>query len=231
MGKAAPISKERRRDKLLGLAIIILAFGGCMLFSLWGLQYAQPTQAAKPAPPTKAGLPAGFPKKVKPLELIDQARALSERENFRGFVATRVKADGTIDLSHKKASIRYSFQSARGRGHQPPRPAATLPDRRFCGVQSVVVKKNGIGAREDDPDRSCPSDDVSDLPLPQCTLKDVWKAAKKKKISTKGTAKIEYFDSVAGPAYRFKKGKRSFVLSAKQCKKTIKGSGARGSVP
>lgn len=230
MGKAAPISKERRRDKLLGLAIIILAFGGCMLLSLWGLQYAQPTQAAEPAPPTKEGL-SGFPKKVKPLELIAQATALSERENFRGFVANRVYHDGTIDLSNKKASIRFSFQSARGRGHQPPRPPATLPDRRFCGVQSVMVKKNGMGAREDDADRSCPSKEVTNLPFPKCTLKDVWKLAVKKKIKKKGTAKIEYFESLSGPAYRFKQGKRSFVMSAKHCGKTIKGSGARGSVP
>ncbi len=230
MGNKAPISKERRRDKLRGLAIIIVGFGVCMALSLWGLDRSMPDPPAKPAKPTKEGL-VGFPKKVEPFELLESARALTDRQQFRGFIAKRVKPNGTIDFTHKKASIHFAFQSAKGRGYQPPRPPATLPDRRYCGVQSVVVNRKGLAAKPDKPEHPCGSTEVFDLPIPKCSLADVWKAAKKNKVPAKGTARIEYFDSYSGPAYRFKKGKKTLVFSARKCGTLLKGTASRGSVP
>jgi hypothetical protein len=230
MGNNTPISQERRRDKLRGLAIIILGFGACMALSLWGLERSMPDPPAKPAKASKEGL-SGFPKKVNPFELLENARALTDRQMLQGFVATRVKADGTIDVSDKKSTIRYAFQSAKGRGYQPPRPPATLPDRRYCGVQSVVVNHKGIAAKADQPERPCGSAEVHDLPASKCSLADIWKAAKRNKIPGKGTAEIEYFDSFSGPAYRFKKGNKSLIFSAKQCGNLLKGTASRGGIP
>lgn len=226
-----PVSPERRRDKLVGLLIIVLSFGGCMALSLWGMSVSTPTLAPDPHPPSMEDIP-GFPKQVDPLHLVERARSLSVRSKFRGFVAVGVGPDGTIDLSSKKSEIRYSFQSPSGMGHQPPRAGGTLPMRRYCGLQSVYIKGDGIYATKDQPERTCPQDVPENITLPkECTLEEVWKIAEKRKIKGKGVATIEFFDSFDGPAFRFKKARQSFVVSAHDCKKILNGKAARGVVP
>lgn len=231
MQSKVPVSPERRRDKMIGLLIIVLSFGFCMAFSLWGMSVSTPTLAPEPGPPTTEHLP-GFPKQVDPLHLVDRARSLSVRTKFRGFVASGVKPDGTMDFTAKDTSVRFAFQSPQGMGHQPPRQGGTLPTRRYCGLQSVFVKNDGIFATKDDPERSCPRNDPENISVSdECTLEDVWDLAIERKIKDKGTATIELYDAFDGPAFRFKKGRHDFVVSARNCEKILKGRSARGSVP
>ncbi len=215
----------------MGLAIIVLAFGGCMALSVWGMRVSTPRPAPPPLPASQEDLD-GFPQHVRPFNLLERARSLTVRPRFRGFEATGVKQDGSIDLSKKGSSVRFAFQSPQGRGPQPAREPGTLPQRRYCGSQSVVVDKKGISASEDRAKVSCGSNDIDDLEVPErCSLHQVWKLAKKRKFKGKGTAKIEFYQSHSGPAYRFTKDKRSFVVSAEDCKKELKGRAKRGGIP
>lgn len=231
MTMKAPISPERRRDKWIGLLIIVFAFGGCMGLSLWGMSKSTPQLAPEPAPPSMERI-AGYPEQVDPLKLVARAREISVRTKFRGFVAVGVDASGVVNLKNKKNSIRYSFQDPSGIGHQPPRQGGTLPNRRYCGLQSVLLKKPGIYATKDQAERACPHTPPENLPLPkECTLEDVWKIAEKRRVKADGTARIEYFDSFDGPAYRFRKDRHQFVVSANDCKKILTGRAGRGFVP
>jgi hypothetical protein len=226
-----PISPERRRDRLVGLLIIVLSFGGCMGLSLWGLSKSTPRLAPEPLPPSMERLP-GFPKHVDPLKLVERARELSVRVKFRGFVARGVRPDGTIDVSAKKSSVRYSFQSPSGIGYQPLRQGGTLPNRRYCGQQSVLLRADGIGATPDQPNRACPRRAPENLIVPtECSLEDVWKVAQKRRVSKKGTARIEFYESSEGPAFRFKKDRHTFSLLASNCSQVLSASEGRGIVP
>jgi hypothetical protein len=223
--------QERRRDMMVGLLIIIVAFGGCMALSLWGMSRSTPSLAPEPKPPSLERLP-GYPDEVDPLALIDRARGLSVRTKFRGFVATGVDSEGTVDLNTKGHSIRFSFQDPSGIGHQPPREGGTLPLRRYCGLQSVYLMKKGIYADVDQPERACPHNTPENLPIPKkCSLKDIWDIAEKRRIPASGTARVEFYDSFDGPAFRFKKDKHEFVVSADDCKRILSGRAGRGIVP
>jgi hypothetical protein len=227
----APISRERRRDKWTGLLIIVLAFGGCMGLSLWGMSKSTPELAPEPAPPSLERIP-GYPDHVDPLLLIDRAREASVRSKFRGFVASGVEPSGKVNLKLKGNSIRFAFQDPSGIGHQPPREGGTLPMRRYCGLQSVFLRKEGVEADTDQAQRSCPSATPENLPLPKdCTLEDVWEIAEKRRVLPTGTARIEYFDSFDGPAFRFRKDRHQFILSAADCNKILTGRAGRGLVP
>ncbi len=231
MNTKAPVSLERRRDKWIGLLIIMLAFVGCMGLSLWGMSKSTPKLAPEPAPPSLERI-AGYPDEVDPLKLVHRAREITVRTKFRGFVAVGVSPSGRVNLKNKKHSIRYSFQDPSGIGHQPPREGGTLPNRRYCGMQSVILDKSGISATKDQAERACPRTVPENLPLPkECTLEDVWNVAEKRRVPAKGTARIEYFDSFDGPAYRFRKDKHQFVVSANDCKKVLTGRASRGFVP
>lgn len=231
MGNRRPISPERRRDKWTGLAIIVLSFLGCMGLSMWGLRASTPKPAPDPLPLSKEEIP-GFPNEVDPFAVIARARALSHRERFQGFEVTGVSANGVVDLSKPGTSIQFSFQSESGRGAQPIREPGTLPNRRFCGLQHIWLDKNGIVARPDNPGRSCGSGDVEELKVPTaCTIKGVWKIAKKQGFDRKKAAQIDYYDSVGGPAFRIVQGKRRLSVSARDCSSVLKGRESQGSVP
>lgn len=231
MHSAAPASAKRKRDKLTGLAIIVLTFAGCMGLSVWGMMASTPQAVPAPAAPTQEGI-VGYPQFVHPFELLETARALSVREKFRGFSAQGVEADGSLDLSKKGRSIRYAFQSNSGRGPQPLREPGTLPQRRFCGVQSVMLDEKGIGALPDDAERPCPSQPLRDLvPPAHCSLQAVLALAKKSKFDPKVRTRVEFYQSVAGPAFRLVQKKKTVVISAQDCKTILKGRRGRGSVP
>lgn len=224
-------SPARQRDRLIGLAIIVSAFAACMGLSVWGMHQSTPRPAPAPPPVTAQGLD-GFPASVDPFVLLPRARELSVRSRFVGFEAEDVSPKGTINLTTKKASLRYVFQSDRGRGPQPPRRPGTLPDRRFCGTQSVLVGEGGMAAQEDRPDVACGSRDIVDLGVPEdCSLKQLRKVASKHSIKNKGGAKVEYFNAHAGPAFRVRQGKHTVVISAHDCETVLKGRKQRGAVP
>lgn len=225
---------SRLRDAALGLLILLVSFVGSMLFSLWARDEAIAPPAPAPGPATTA-LP-GFPGAVDPFEVLPYARELTVRRLFQGFVATGVGEDGTLDFS-KQANLRFSFQSPPGRGPQPQRAGGTLPARTFCGRQMVVVDEKGMRAKEDKPSISCSLSDPRELPgFVGCGLDDIWSLARKHKFRRGHDARIEYYRSKAGPAFRFvgrdKKGKTgSLVVSARDCRTLISGKDQRGSVP
>lgn len=227
---------RRRRDRVLGLSILGLSFAGSMALSLWAKDETTPRAAPPPAPPTTMGVP-GFPARVRPHELVERARSLSVRSLLQGFDAEGVRADGTMDFSAKGTALRFAFQSPRGHGPQPARAGGTLPERTYCGLQSVSVGPHGIAAEKDDMKVACSHKEPRALPPPdRCTVTDVWAVARSRHIDDGGTARIEYFWAEAGPAYRFtkeekKKPTQRFVISAKDCKKLFGGKQQRGSVP
>ncbi len=228
---AVPPLPGRGKDMFKGLSVLTLAFAGCMALSLWGMHHSTPKRAPEPSPPTAERLP-GFPDEFRPFGALSRARELTVRSKFQGFVAGGVRPDGTMDFADEATFVRYSFRSGSGIGPQPEREGGTLPTRRFCGQQSVFVKKEGLFADDDQPSRPCPKDDPEELALPKnCTLKKVWKTAMKRKISTHGEARIEYYLSEKGPAFRFSKDRSSFVVLADGCTRVLVGADQRGSVP
>lgn len=223
--------RSRRRDMALGLVILFCAFVACLLLSLWGMHASTPRLAPQPESPTQIGL-EGFPEEVDPFDLLDVAMDVTVRDRFQGFVAQGVRSNGTIDLTQTGTSIRYSFQSPSGLGPQPPRKGGTLPTRRYCGQQSVIVDSNGLFAEPDNPERPCPSTPPEALAPPErCSLKQIWALAKKRNIVAKGSAEVEYFHAQTGPAFRLKSAARSLIVSAKDCKTVLVGREARGLVP
>lgn len=231
-GETDEVVRRRRRDKIVGLGIVAAAFGVSMLLSLWAKHASTPPVSNEPAPPTTAGL-EGFPSQVDPLTVLPVARGLTERPLFRGFVADKVLPNGLMNFSDTATRLRFAFQSLPGQGAQPERPPGTLPSRAYCGRQSVSVRQDGIVAEPDKATFPCPTTTPKALPAPKCRPAALWKLAKKKGASDKRPARIEYYESKKGPAYRFSipGTKHRFVVAAKDCKRELKGKHAAGNVP
>lgn len=191
----------RRRDRVAGILILSVAFLAALSISWWAKVEATPEVSAPPEPPTTAGV-VGFPDRVDMVANLGAARRLTARRLLRGIVADGVQSDGTVDVT-KRGRIRYSFQSAPGEGAQPPREPDALPRRLYCGKQSVEIGEVGIGAEPDQPAVSCASAPSEGLPAPRCTPRQVWEHAVQRGVPTEQTARIEYFRSRVGPAWRF----------------------------
>lgn len=222
---------RRRRDKRDGLIIIAVTFAVCLAFSLWAKHRSAPKGAEPPGPPSAEGI-EGFPTHVDPLQVLPRARTLTERSLLRGFTADGVSSDGTVDFTAHGASLRFSFQSPPGRGAQPPRPGGTLPTRSYCGKQNVQVRAAGIAADEDTAAFPCPSRNEEPLPEPRCSLARVWEVAIGHGAPKARKARIEYYSSKEGPAFRFSipNTKHRFVLYG-DCQRELTGKEALGHVP
>ncbi|MCH2109896.1 MAG: hypothetical protein MK135_11230 [Polyangiaceae bacterium] len=221
-----------RKDTFSGLTVLLLAIVGSLSLSLWAREQTIPRAARTPGPPTK-DVP-GFPQAVDPFQALAQAAALSERELFVGVVVDGVLPDGRVDLSKPKTKVRYSFQSARGLGPQPSRPAGTLPKNTYCGKQNVILDKEGLVAQKDRTKQTCGRKPPLGLSVPEsCTLADVMSFAKSRKnLPKKGPVRIEFFQATGGPAYRFSKGgKKRFTLAARDCRSLLQNKAAMGRVP
>jgi hypothetical protein len=193
----------RRKDRVLGLVILALAFSACLLLSWWCSERVEPEVSQPPAPPTTAGV-AGFPNRVDPLAALALARTLTPRPLLRGIVAEGVSSDGTVDVQKVMGTVRYLFQSPQGKGPQPPREPGTLARRPHCGRQYVRITRLGIGADDDIPSASCPAPEfVSELPAPTCGPRELWQKALAAGASRDHAARIEYYLAKAGPAWRF----------------------------
>ncbi len=223
----------RKRDRAIGLAIVVVAFAATLGLSFWAKVESEPVLSKPPAPPTTEGI-KGWPKRVEPLATLEAARAATPRDRLRGIVMEGVAPDGTVDMTNKSSRIRYAFQSKPGEGPQPPRERGTLPTRPYCGKQSVHIRSNGLQADPDVASYPCGRKLADALPEPRCTAAHVWKYAIKKGAKKKGKqrARIEYFRSKAGPAWRFTLPgtKHRFTLYG-DCVRELKGSQARGHVP
>ncbi|HEY6080066.1 MAG TPA: hypothetical protein VIW29_14730 [Polyangiaceae bacterium] len=221
----------RSRDRVIGLLIVAVAFAICLALSIWAKEKSRPETSEPPGPPTVEGI-VGFPSSVDAIATLPAARKLSKRPNLRGIVLEGVQSDGQLDLSEGPARVRYSFQSPAGHGAQPPRDPGTLPKRLTCGKQNVLLRKEGLVAEPDGADYPCPPGGVEALPEPQCSAKDIWRLAKKRKMPRDRLAHIEYYRSKAGPAWRFEiAGTPHHFTVYGDCKRELSASEAHGTVP
>lgn len=222
---------ERRRDRVIGLCIVAVAFVLSLLISLWAKHKSEPEQSAPLAPPSTERI-AGWPNAVTPAQNLQRVREVTRRALFRGFVAIGVRSDGTVDLTKPDHEIRYAFQSPQGQGPQPPREPGVVPRRDLCGKQSVRIGHEGVVADPDEPEVSCIAVRGEPLPEPGCSLARVWERAIERGVSRHALARIDYYWARSGPAFRFElldRGSR-FALSG-DCSRELSRSDATGHVP
>jgi len=196
------IDAARRKDRVGGLVIVVLAFAFGMALSLWAKRASRPELAEPPGPPSTAGL-VGYPSEVDVIKSLNAARQMTKRTLLRNISAEAVKSDGTVDLSEGPGRARYAFQSPQGHGPQPPREPGTLPRRHYCGKQTVHLRKEGLVADPDITDYPCPTALLDPLPEPRCGFAQIWAHAIRTGAPRNRLARIEYYRSKAGPAWRF----------------------------
>jgi hypothetical protein len=219
------------RDKVHGLAVVGAAFLLSMVISLWAKRVSEPERGEPPAPPSTIGV-SGWPHQVDALATLKAARDLTRRTRLRGLVMEGVKSDGSIDPAHT-GKVRYVFQSPPRHGPQPPRVPGLVPPRNLCGRQEIRVEQPGIYALPDQPSVPCPPTAVEALPEPRsCSPKQVWAHALTKGVAGDRTARIEYYHSAVGPAWRFEldEGSVRFSLYG-NCQRELTSREAVGSVP
>jgi hypothetical protein len=202
MGDTPPTDLARRRDRTAGLLVVAVAFLASLLISWWAKRESRPESSEPPGPPTTAGL-VGYPSKVDPVQALTVARQLTKRPMLRGFVAEAVRSDGTVDLGEGPGRVRYLFQSPPGQGPQPPREPGSLPRRHYCGKQNVHLRREGMVADPDIADYPCPATHQDALPDPVCGPRDLWHHAATQGAPASRLARIEYYRSRVGPAWRF----------------------------
>jgi len=220
----------RRRDKIIGLSIVAVAFVLSLGLSLWAKRASRPETSEPPGPPTTVGVP-GYPDRIDVVGTLLAARQATKRSLLRGFVADGVRIDGTVDVSEGPGRVRYVFQSPPGRGPQPPDGKPPVRGV-YCGRQDVALRREGLVAMPDQPSLPCPAPLPEPLPDPQCSLAKIWQRAIAKGVPADRLARIEYYRANAGPAWRFEareSGKR-FVLYG-DCHRELKGVSAVGNVP
>lgn len=216
---------------MYGLVVVAVAFMACLALSMWAKEKSRPETSEPPGPPTTQGI-AGYPRAVDAIATLGAARKLTKRPVLRGIVFDGVQSDGSIDVSEGPGRVRYSFQSEAGQGAQPAREPGTLPKRITCGKQNVLLRKEGLVAEADQADYPCAASDLTPLPEPQCTLRDIWKAARKRRVPRDQVAHIEYYRARAGPAWRFEiNGTQHRFMLYGDCKHELAGSDAHGTVP
>jgi hypothetical protein len=201
----------RRRDRLMGLSVVAVAFVIALIISWWAKLKSEPDAAAPPAPPTTAGI-AGYPSAVDPVQVLGVARTLTKRTLLRRIVAEGVKSDGTVNVSDGSGRVRYVFQSPPGEGPQPLRERQELLRHPYCGEQTLRLGRGGLVAEPDLSDIGCDPRRGDALPEPRCGLREVWRHALDKTPHAGGLARIEYYRSDAGPAWRFTGSGQTFTL-------------------
>jgi hypothetical protein len=228
---AADVQAARRRDRLVGLFIIVVAFFVALAISWWAKIASRPEPIEPPGPPTIEGL-HGFPQNVDPIGALPAARKITKRRLLRGIVMESVKSTGAIDVSTGAGRARYSFQSAPGEGPQPPREPGTLARRPYCGKQVVHLRKEGLVADPDIPPYPCPAQPADPLPEPRCSLREIWARALARGAQPERLARIEYYRSRAGPAWRFEiPGSQHHFSLYGDCGRELDASEATGTVP
>lgn len=222
---------SRGPDKLHGLLVVAGAFLVSLGISLYAKRVSEPEQGRPPAPPSSVGV-IGWPNAVQPLATLSAARDLTRRNLLRGIVMEGVKSDGTLDVKTAGSEVRYSFQSLPGQGPQPARVPGVVPRRNLCGRQYVVLRERGLYAEPDQLNAPCQPAQVEPLPEPRCTLGQIWDHARHRGATAEQRARIEYYRSAAGPAWRFEVPDGSVHFSVYgDCRRELTRAEASGSVP
>ena len=226
----SPQAKARERDKRLGLVIVLTAFVLGIGISAWAKHASRPETSEPPGPPVTAGV-VGFPDRVDVVKTFVAARGMSKRSLFRGFVADGVRSDGTLDVTEGPGRARYAFQSPPGHGAQPEREPGTLPRRQYCGKQDVRLRHEGLVLDNDKADASCSSRPPEPLPDPPCSLAEIWRYAIAKGVPGDRLARIEYYRSRGGPAFRFEPAEGASFVLGPDCKHELGPGDSVGRVP
>ncbi len=200
--RAASQEAKTKRDHVVGLVVVGVAFALAVAISHDSHGRSQPVFSQEPEPPTKQGVP-GFPNQVDVLQGLEKARALTPRQHLARIHALGVRANGSVDLTQAGARVQYLFRSKEGEGPVPERPPGTLARRRYCGQQAVDITSAGIGARPDRADRRC-EPEFRSVPTPECGPKELWELAKSKGASDAQRAKVEYTLDEQGPVWKFR---------------------------
>jgi hypothetical protein len=219
-----------KRDRTQGLTILGAAFLLALLGNWWVKSTVhQLPDAATASVPDKTGL-LGFPEHFDPLSALERARDLSVRRWLFGVALAGVRPDGTLDMDHGGAA-RFVFGSRRGDGPQLPVPPGERRRQDHCGRQEVRIDAAGIHAEGDQPEHDCHGFGEW-LPNPVCSLEQIWKFAIEKGASRSGLAEIQYFQSEAGPSWRFRLADSApeYVLYG-DCKRELHGKEAAGKIP
>ena len=135
-----------KRDRLLGLGLIAVAFIIALGISLRSKQASLPLVSPPPEPPRTDGI-GGFPEAVKALSLEPLARRLTARDQLVGVSFSKVTPEGTLNAQNGGA--RFVYRSLEGQGPEPARPYGTLAARKYCGFQVVRLTSAGLGAEAD----------------------------------------------------------------------------------
>jgi hypothetical protein len=213
------------------MLIVLAAFIVSIGISAWAKHASRPETSEPPGPPVTTGV-VGFPDHVDVVKTFPAARTMTKRTLFRGFVADGVRSDGTVDVSEGPGRARYAFQSPPGMGPQPAIEPGTMPRQKYCGRQDVNLRHEGLVLEKDKAETLCSSRYTEPLPDPRCTLADVWRHALAKGMPADRLARIEYYRSKAGPAWRFElaEGGQRFSLDW-ECRLEIPMPNASGRVP
>lgn len=220
---------DLRRDRVIGLGIVAVAFALALGISYWAKLRSRPETSEPPGPPTTEGI-AGWPDRVDPVRALSVARDLTKRTLLRGIVINGVTSDGRVDLTEGPGSVVYVFQSPPGEGPLPPGDISPRIRRNFCGLQRVRLRKEGMVAEPDNASYSCRVVHGDGLPDPRCGPREVWRHAKSRGAQGDQPAHIEYFRAKAGPAWRFSSGTTNFTLYG-DCGRELTGAEAHGTVP
>jgi hypothetical protein len=227
MAAGGKTTRNWLNERWVAVGMVGVSFLAALAISWRAKQAATPVFSEEPVAPTSDGI-AGFPGSVTMKDHLTRARELTPRTELVAISVEGSLPDGRVNVS-KGGSVRYVFRSREGEGPQAKRPYGTLARRMYCGQQSVSIEADGIGARRDQPRASCRSL-TETLPDPGCSLKALWEVAKERAIEAK-TARIEYFASNAGPAWRFlPEGGKPFALAA-DCKTELRGGDAARKEP
>jgi hypothetical protein len=194
--------RRSRRDRLVGLTILLTAFCLSLGISWWAKAKSRPQEAGPPRPPVQAGI-AGYPRSVDPLQALSVARGLTQRTLLGGVSIDGVRADGTVDLDSGAGRVFYVFRSPPGQGPQPARDPGERVRHLYCGRQMIALGREGMVAGPDMAGLPCSREHVEALPDPGCGPRELWRHALQKQPKAQGLAKAEYYRSQAGPAWRF----------------------------
>lgn len=192
--------KQAKQQRNWGFAWLSFAFAGALSISWWSVQAVSPKRAQVAAPPTTAGLD-GFPTSVNPHRLLARVRSMTQRQELRGWMATGVRPNGTVDLTQRSSAARYRFDSLPGAGRQPE--AGARPGAEFCGRQTLHLTGKGLFAGPDLSRGGCRANAGPGLPSSKCSLEGLWKLAIAQGATASERAVVEYYWTTEGPAWKF----------------------------
>jgi hypothetical protein len=216
---------ERKRFyRGLWAAILLIGVALALAVNFAGEGERSPPNRVEPytgdAPQTSAST------RVTLLANLAAARELTPRTELVAISVAGSLPDGTVDLEHGGV-LSYTFRSKQGEGPQP-RPEEGSGGQltgMFCGQQGVRLDRKGLRATLDAPKVRC--DPLKEtLPPPDCSLRQLWQVAGRRGVKAPH-ARIEYYWSNAGPAWRFlPSGGKPFAIGA-DCKTVLSAADAK----